>query len=186
MHLDVPHPDHKSMAERLRSSGADIILMHHAHVLQGIDVDERGATICYNLGNILFDWMEGNVASNQVTDLQREGSVFLFECDARGVASVSVLPTWIEDALTVSIAEGASRERILARMERVSGMLAGDVRGIFAAQNAARNTGLIARVFWYHLRRGNARYLASQIAKILLAHIATLLRWVASRLSGSG
>jgi poly-gamma-glutamate synthesis protein (capsule biosynthesis protein) len=36
MYIDYPRPQHKAMAERLMAAGADLILMHHAHVLQGV------------------------------------------------------------------------------------------------------------------------------------------------------
>jgi len=61
MYLDYPDPDLKIFAGQLSDEGADLILMHHAHVLQGVEVTARGRLVCYNLGNFLLDWTEGYV-----------------------------------------------------------------------------------------------------------------------------
>src|SRR5262249_46709931 len=61
MYIDYPRPGHKIMAEQLMAAGADLILMHHAHVLQGVQITSQGRVCCYNLGNFLYDWEEGDV-----------------------------------------------------------------------------------------------------------------------------
>jgi poly-gamma-glutamate capsule biosynthesis protein CapA/YwtB (metallophosphatase superfamily) len=49
-------PHQKAMAYQAVDSGADVILGHHPHRLQGIEV-YNGKVIFYSLGNILFDMM---------------------------------------------------------------------------------------------------------------------------------
>jgi poly-gamma-glutamate synthesis protein (capsule biosynthesis protein) len=183
MYLDVPHPDHKRLAETLSDAGADIILMHHAHVLQGLDIRDSRRLIAYNLGNLLFDWREGNVEANAMINEQREGALFRIDCDKTGVAAVTVVPTWIEESLAAVIATGEIRTRILTRLWRVSDLLSADVARIFSAQHAERNTGMIGRVLWFHLRRGNLRYLVSRLRRLRGAHLAMLFRWIAGRVT---
>lgn len=183
MYLDVPHPDHQRLAEALSDAGADLVLLHHAHVLQGLDVRNKRRLIAYNLGNLLFDWREGNVEARAMIDEQREGALVRIDCDRSGVAAVAVLPTWIEESLRTVVATGARRERVLARLRRVSELLRGDVARIFAAQHAERNTGMVGRVLWFHLRRGNLRYVAAQLRKLRGAHLAMLGRWIAGRVT---
>ena len=43
----------EKMAQAFLRMGADIVIGHHPHVLQGIDV-VNGATVCYSLGNFVF------------------------------------------------------------------------------------------------------------------------------------
>ncbi|HAN20720.1 MAG TPA: capsule biosynthesis protein [Clostridiales bacterium] len=43
-----------TMGKEYIDSGADLIIGHHAHTLQGID-SYKGKVICYNLGNFLFN-----------------------------------------------------------------------------------------------------------------------------------
>ncbi len=47
--------DHqKVLAEQTLSDGADVILGHHAHVAQVVDVERRDGLIAYGLGNFVF------------------------------------------------------------------------------------------------------------------------------------
>ena len=47
-------PHQKKLAYQSIEAGADMVLGHHPHRLQGIEV-YRGSLICYSLGNIVFD-----------------------------------------------------------------------------------------------------------------------------------
>ena len=49
-----PSPEQRAQALRLQAAGADLILGHHPHVLQGVEENSRGV-IAYSLGNFLFD-----------------------------------------------------------------------------------------------------------------------------------
>ena len=40
-------------AKALIDAGADLVIMHHPHVVQGVEI-YRGRTICYSLGNFVF------------------------------------------------------------------------------------------------------------------------------------
>ncbi len=83
MLVEYPAPEVRAMALRLAAAGADLILMHHPHVLQGVEVTDEGRVICYSLGNFLFDWQEGEIPVPIVEDLQRQGGIFTFELDRR-------------------------------------------------------------------------------------------------------
>jgi poly-gamma-glutamate synthesis protein (capsule biosynthesis protein) len=48
-----PDPEQMRFAHQVVDAGADLIVGHHPHVLQGIEL-YRGATIAYSLGNFLF------------------------------------------------------------------------------------------------------------------------------------
>lgn len=51
--LPFPTPQQKEIAHQLLDSGADVVIGHHAHQLQGIErVD--GKLVAYDLGNFLF------------------------------------------------------------------------------------------------------------------------------------
>ncbi|MDD5013876.1 MAG: CapA family protein [Atribacterota bacterium] len=47
-------PHQKSIAHSAVDAGADIIIGHHPHVIQGIEL-YKGKVICYSLGNFVFD-----------------------------------------------------------------------------------------------------------------------------------
>ena len=64
--------------------------------LQGIEITPCGKICCFNLGNFLYDWQEGDVAVSTMLREQNEGGVFRFVLDRDGVAQLVVLPTWID------------------------------------------------------------------------------------------
>ena len=181
MYLDYPHPDHKDMANRLVAEGADLILMHHAHVLQGVEFTKGGGVICYNLGNFLWDWEEGNVRANVMVEEQRQGAVFLFDLDQKGVCGAAALPTCIDDACCVRWATGEMGISIIERLNRISLDLKADYADEFRRQRHERNTGLAIEVLWFHFRKGNWAIVIGMLKKIRSEHFRLLLGWLGGR-----
>lgn len=52
-HEDCPDGDQLTLARVLHDAGADVVVGHHPHVLQGVDHGPRGLT-AYSLGNLLW------------------------------------------------------------------------------------------------------------------------------------
>lgn len=177
MYLDYPDPAHKASAERITAAGADLILMHHAHVLQGIQITEQDRVICYNLGNFLLDWNEGNVQSEVALDQQRESAIFAFGLHADGVRLHAVLPIWIDDTFTVQWADGERSQSILNRLMRISHDLEGDYSSLFIQQRSQRNTGHILNILWFHARQGNIGVLVKLLKSIRFQHFRMLFNW---------
>jgi poly-gamma-glutamate synthesis protein (capsule biosynthesis protein) len=180
MYISYPRPEHKTMAERLMAAGADAILMHHAHVLQGVQVSSQGAVCCYNLGNFLYDWEVGNVKVSVVLEEQNEGAIFLFDVDAKGVSAFTVLPTWIDEDCCVRWARGNRGLKILNRLAQISKDLETDFSEAFERQRAMRNTGGIVRVLAFHARRGHWRYVGDSLRRLRWEHFKMAARWVAA------
>ena len=93
-----PSPDQVSTARRIIDMGADLVIGHHPHVLQGIERYRRGH-IAYSLGNFMFsdlDWRwvnsEGEVvhAFMKLNRARRESAVFTAEISETGVHRVSL------------------------------------------------------------------------------------------------
>lgn len=53
-YIPFPSPEQIEIGRKLIDCGADIILGHHAHVVQGYEI-YKGRTIIYGLGNFIFD-----------------------------------------------------------------------------------------------------------------------------------
>lgn len=181
MYVDYPDPAHKCMAEKLIDYGADLILMHHAHILQGIQTYKNGI-ICYNLGDFLFDWQEGNVKVEHMFKQQRQGGVFVFGIDQSGISSVSFVPTYVDDQLTVRWARGSRGWKILERLKRISEDLSGNYLPFFQQQRVQRNTDQSLKVVWFHLQHGNWSILRAYLAGMRLRHVMMLIRLVLSKL----
>jgi poly-gamma-glutamate synthesis protein (capsule biosynthesis protein) len=177
MYMDYPRPQHKVVAERLMGCGADLVLMHHAHVLQGVQTTPNGRICCYNLGNFLYDWQEGNVQTPVVLRQQNEGAAFWFELDGQGIALAAALPTWIDEKCCVRWATGDRGREILNRLVRISKDLEGDVELLFERQRAERNMGPIIKVLAFHIRHRNWRDLLESVRRARFEHIKMLIRW---------
>lgn len=178
MHMDYPRPEHKAMAERLIEAGAHLVLMHHAHVLQGVQITSSGSLCCFNLGNFVFDWEEGNVKIPLMVREQSEGAIFHFLLHRNGIAQATALPIWVDDKCAVRWATGRRGVEILNRLARISRDLESDYDLAFRRQRAERHTSSIARVIWFHLRRGNLDFVVQSAKKVRLEHLGMIVRWL--------
>lgn len=122
--LHVPVPEQRRMAHAVIDAGADLILGHHPHVLQGIEA-YRGKHIVYSLGNFVF----GGHSNPADKDSMIYQEVFAEE-DGKVVPKESrVLPVRISSVTSHNdfqpvLLEGAERERVLARVKDYSELLA--------------------------------------------------------------
>ncbi len=81
-------------------AGADVVVGHHAHTLQGVEI-YNGKPIIYNLGNFLFN--------NVTTDT----ALFQIVMDKNGGMEYYMLPALQEDSKTVLLEDGAKKSQIL-------------------------------------------------------------------------
>jgi len=68
-----PEERHRKIAHNVIGYGADLILGHHPHVLQGLE-NHKGKLISYSLGNLLFDqkWPCTKVSMLLQVDFEKE------------------------------------------------------------------------------------------------------------------
>jgi poly-gamma-glutamate synthesis protein (capsule biosynthesis protein) len=101
--------------QRVAEAGADLVVGHHPHVPQGIQV-HRGVPICYSLGNFVF---------YQETELlyRKRGYLVRVGVARHAVSQLEIIPYRIE-ADRLSLLEGDGRDRFLNDLERVSRPLA--------------------------------------------------------------
>ena len=97
-------------ARKLIDLGADAILGHSAHILQGVEV-YAGRPIVYDMGTLLFD----RVAQNTMKD----SALFDLDWRARGTCELTVRPVRLRTA-RAELAEGDDFERIRSLMNRLS------------------------------------------------------------------
>jgi len=132
---DYPFPFTIRLARSLVDAGADLVLGHHPHVLQGWE-RYRGGVILYSLGNFVFDEADFDLvaadfsrSSNakrlgltyQPTDSRPVDSV-VFRCrlTESGVEGVEFLPVRINlEGQPVPLQGSAARE-LLSRFEEIS------------------------------------------------------------------
>lgn len=106
-----PNNRQKETAHIAIDAGADVILGHHPHTLQGIEV-YNGGLILYSMGNFVFDQREGE---------RMESAIFHFTYTEGWGWQLYAKPVWISRARMGPIyPEEARRDKILARLAKIS------------------------------------------------------------------
>jgi|GEM_PF-2005847 len=187
MYLDFPHPVQKTLAERMLAERVNLVLMHHAHVLQGVQT-RNGCVICHSLGNFLFDSQGGAVRANVMKKEQEEGAVFLFDLDRKGVCLAAAMPTYADDDCCVRWATGPRGTRILSRLASISVALENGYLPFFWGQRLRRHLGITIRLVWHHVSHGNWAIVVAMLVELLAgfcreAHLDFLMRFF-GRLAG--
>jgi len=115
--FSIPSPNQVEQAHAMVDAGASMILGHHSHVLQGLEV-YRGAPIVYSLGNFVVNdvyWTDGDVVTWNRTE--RTGCVLLAEFTKDSARIVSQVPTY-DDATRVTVDETPFGAKRIARVNR--------------------------------------------------------------------
>ena len=100
-----PTPSERELRRMAIDLGADILINHHPHVLQGFEVYE-GKLIVHSLGNFIFDLYYPETMPT---------GVFTMEIDKSGIVGYTFVPAWIDDYITQPATGQLGRE-ILDRM----------------------------------------------------------------------
>ncbi len=87
-------PAQHDAANRLLEAGADLVIGHHPHVVQGCRVTDEpdggqtngGRFVAYSLGNFVFDQEQGET---------RQGLALRAFFDDQGLRAVQALPVWV-------------------------------------------------------------------------------------------
>jgi poly-gamma-glutamate capsule biosynthesis protein CapA/YwtB (metallophosphatase superfamily) len=118
--LNEPIDDQKRTARAVIDAGADLVLGHHPHVLQGIET-YKGRHIVYSLGNFVFGGHSNPADKDSIIYQEvfaREGGVVVSKENR-------ILPVRISSVVTHNdfqpvLLEGADKERVLARVKEYS------------------------------------------------------------------
>jgi hypothetical protein len=77
-------PAQRDAAQAMLNAGADLVVGHHPHVVQGTQVS-GGRFVAYSLGNFLFDQQQGET---------KQGLALRAFFDPQGLRAVQALPVW--------------------------------------------------------------------------------------------
>jgi len=111
---DFPDRKEIDLAHMMVEAGADIVIGHHPHVLQGIEI-YRGKIIAYSLGNFIF---------TPASPKAREGAILQVVTNGEG-RKASIIPTFISDGST-QVLKGIDKKRVVDKMNRLS-----EIFGVF-------------------------------------------------------
>jgi poly-gamma-glutamate capsule biosynthesis protein CapA/YwtB (metallophosphatase superfamily) len=121
---DYPSARQRSMARRFLDAGAQLVLGHHPHVLQGLEAIQTGL-VCYSLGNLVFRevlWSYADPDGTLRTEVSglsaenRRAAVLTVTLSPRGVQAHEFVPTRIDEAGCVRLDDAPQRALHLARL----------------------------------------------------------------------
>jgi len=112
--IEKPSLSQIRLAHQIIDAGADVILGHHPHVLQGVE-SYKGAIIAYSLGNFIFDSIF----------LEETKSSVILECrlSKEGVVGYKLLPTYTDDEYVPHLLQGQPKETSLLKLKALSSEL---------------------------------------------------------------
>ncbi len=107
---DYPTEEQRRIAHSLVDAGANLIVGHHPHCLQGVEV-YRGSLIAYSLGNFVYD--------KQTRPKSQEGLLLKVFFNERSISRATLYPVLIKDEQPW-IVQGNDASRILQRTAALS------------------------------------------------------------------
>jgi poly-gamma-glutamate synthesis protein (capsule biosynthesis protein) len=132
---DYPFPFTIRLARSLVDAGADLVLGHHPHVLQGWE-RYRGGVILYSLGNFVFDEADVDLVSadfSRSSYVKRMGLTYepgdtrpvdsvVFRCrlTENGIEQIEFLPVRINLEGQPVPLQGPAARQVLSRLEDIS------------------------------------------------------------------
>jgi poly-gamma-glutamate synthesis protein (capsule biosynthesis protein) len=121
--INQPIDEQKHLGRAAIDAGADLVLGHHPHVLQGIE-ERNGRQIVYSLGNFVF----GGHSNPTDKDSMIYQALFTLKEGRVEPAGTRILPVRISSVTDRNdyrpvLLEGAERERVLGRVEQFSAAL---------------------------------------------------------------
>ncbi|HDG97269.1 MAG TPA: CapA family protein [Desulfobacterales bacterium] len=108
--VEYPPPECRKQARKAIEFGADLILGHHPHVIQGMEAYKRGF-IAYSLGNFVFD---------NLTDKKRRSFILKASFNREGIQKIELLPIWINDQYQPEVASKELADSIFAKVKELS------------------------------------------------------------------
>ncbi len=173
IYTDYPKREHQKLSRKIIDAGANAVLGHHPHLIQGIE-DYGDGIIAYSLGEILFDPSSGYVEASHVEDLRRQSMILELIISNEGTVA-TVLPVCTGEDLRPGLCGEEMENMILTRLQAISSVLPGyDID--FDRHLARRTTGHETRVLMYNLRRLNFGYAVKKLTKLRFSHIRSLFR----------
>jgi Bacterial capsule synthesis protein PGA_cap len=178
MYVDYPPPRVMEMARVLGTAGADVVLGHHPHVMQGARM-ESGALVCFSLGDLVFDSRSGELEAQVAKETRKQGAVFLISCADR--PGVDVVPLRLDPDGVPAEATVADAAAIGERLARVSRGL-DEAEQRFADESAPLLLRYELQSVVTYLKQGRLDRIARLLGSLRPRHLPLL--WQAVRRMG--
>lgn len=120
----IPDSNQVTLGHAAIDYGADLVVGHHSHVLQGIE-EYRGKYIAYSLGNFCFG---GNSAPSDMDTIIFQQTFTIQNGEVLSDENINIIPCWISSETGFNNyqptpAVGDEADRILQKLEERSGQI---------------------------------------------------------------
>lgn len=107
---DYANGDQVKKAHQAIDAGADMVLAHHPHVIQGVEF-YKGKLIAYSLGDFVFDHYSRKTGESFILDA---------ELGPAGVSAVTATPVYLDEWGRPEFVTGSAARTILKRLQDIS------------------------------------------------------------------
>lgn len=121
-YCQYPTPKLVSNCRRYVDLGADLVVCHHAHVLQAVEVYRKGV-IAYNLGNFMFDSRAGHVHTDTMWRERHWSAILEATFPPGGKPSFRLIPALIDDRGIPGEPDSETGREIIELVDRLTSKL---------------------------------------------------------------
>jgi hypothetical protein len=115
-----PTPDQVKIAHSMADAGADLIIGHHPHVIQGIELYNR-SLIAYSLGNLFFpDFRSVNNRIQYVKPISKEFMILISELSTDGHIRYESVGGILDESYRLRVHEGKKKVAFLENQKALS------------------------------------------------------------------
>lgn len=118
----TPSPRIRQACRALVDAGADAVVAHHPHIVQGVE-RYNGALIAYSLGNLVFD--SPYVSAYENTD---RGFLVSLVVSPHHIDAVDFMPYRLHDDAVVRLLAGEERDAFARKLRKLSDNITDDDR----------------------------------------------------------
>ena len=163
--IDHPAPSQVELAHRLVDAGADVIIGHHTHILQGVE-RYKGAVIAYSLGNFVYDQWQRRLRESMILRLTIRGSR---DMDCR------MEPVLINGLHQPVPLEGDAASVAVARLGAVERNIGGSSPTDYARELDASNRRFRREIYLHYATafwRSNPRHFLANLSGVIRRRIS--------------
>jgi len=180
-YVDLPTPQGRDLARAVARAGADLVVGHHPHVVQGVERVGR-ACVAHSLGEFIFDGTVGHVLAKEAQERRRQSFVVLAHLGADSPVEVERHPTVADAAGRPSSPDRTLLAAMQLRFAELDHLLQRPDYAAAFNENAAKNlAGHELRVLKEALRRLDLGYLIRKLSRIRLRHLSILFTRLRTR-----
>lgn len=163
-------PRQRRFAQVAAEAGADLVIGHHPHVLQGWERIGR-TLVFHSLGEFLWDPHVGNVVESRWNEARRRTAVLTIDVAPGRASGFTFHPFRAADDFRLLALSGEERARFDAWMGEISAVYADYDPSVYLE---AADQGLVEhwlKVVRFNLRQGNVRYFTGILSRVRGRHL---------------